>query len=160
MYKPLYTNAHRYCSARIPKSPQRHHHGTIQYAYLHCGQCWSAGWPDHCPHLESARNGQKRTSKHRDPLPPHSPSRESNYKFTILSVVQSVLNLTGRTGGEVEWVGVGSSALLPPSPSSLLLAVLGGVSSSPCGGWVVSNSLSGNPVPLASAPDPIPGWGC
>lgn len=110
--------------------------------------------------LGVCKNGQKRTSKHRDSLPPHSPSRGSNYKFTILSVVQSVLNLTGRTGGEVEWVGVGSSALLPPSPSSPLLAVLGGVSSSPCDGWVVSNSLSGNPVPPASALDPIPGWGC
>lgn len=102
---------------------------------------------------EMDRNGQVRPQALSLP-------QGSTLQITILSVVQSVLNLTGCTWGEVECVGVGSSALLSPSSSSPLLAVLGGVSSSPCDGWMGASSLSGNPVPPASPPDAIPGCSC
>ena len=159
MYKQLYTNPHWHCSTRsAAQGDIIIMDYTARLPSLRTMLvCWLAR------PLSSLGVCKKWTEmdKYDHRLsPPHSPPpRDQLYKFTILSVVQSVLNLTGCTGGEVEWVGLYSSALLSPS-SSPLLAVLGGVSSSPCDGWMGASSLSGNPVPPASPPDAILGCSC
>ena len=172
VYKLLYTNAHWHCSTRIHRSAAQGDINDIYTAYLPSLRtmlvCWLARPLSSLGVCKKWTDGQVHPQALPPPPPPppplslpHSPPpRDQLYKFTILSVVQSVLNLTGSAGGEVEWVGVGSSALVSPSSSSPLLAVLGGVSSSPCGGWMGASSLSGNPVPPASPPDAIPGCSC